>query len=137
MNLIINMDATALEGKLARWAAVREPFLVDATSKSLDVVQNTAVNYMYAKFKNPQGPLEEDYWTQTITPQTDGVEGKLENSAPYAWRREKGFSNQTDALGRYFSDDPGIGYMKFALRKSKPSIRPLFSDALAASVAAL
>jgi hypothetical protein len=66
---------------------------------------------MYATFINPEAGTLETNFTQDVEETGNGVKGYLINDSPYAWRREEGFSGKTDSLGRFYQNDPGIGYM--------------------------
>lgn len=136
MNISILMDSASLAKleKMAGWHPGTE--FHTAMEDSLGLLQNEAVNFMFATFKDPQGDLEGAF-IQTITPEAQGIEGKLENPLAYAWRREKGFSGMTDAIGRYYALDEGIAYMLHSLTTQKAAIKQRWYDAVQATLSSL
>ena len=114
MNISMAFDPASM-AKLERMLHVNFGIVYyGAMSESVQLLENTAVDYMFSTFKNPTGELEGAF-IQTITPGLDSIEGKLENPSSHAWRRQAGFSGMTDSLGRFFPNDPGIDYMGYAL----------------------
>jgi hypothetical protein len=117
-----------LTARLASFGSLNEANMTDAMGRSLDDLQNEAVNYMYATFMNPTGPLEDAFY-QVITPGVT-TEGELINPSSYAWRREKGFEGMYDSLGRGPFHDRGIAYMEHSLGTETEKIEQNFRDAL-------
>jgi len=103
---------------------------------SLELLQNYAVDFMYANFMNAQGTLESAF-VQTITPGMDEITGELANPESYANRREYGFSNRSDSLGRYFAVDEGIAYMETTLANNEQAVFDLFVEATKLKLATL
>ncbi len=58
----------------------------------------------------------------------EGVVG-VGHEVPYARRREFGFSGMTDALGRFYPNDPGAMYLHGGLDASRPFIVSAFRTA--------
>lgn len=106
-------------------------YYYDAMGQSLDGVQNYAVNFMFATFKNPSGKLEGNF-IQTISPGINSIQGELANPTDYAWRRNSGFHG-TDALGRHYNDD-GIYFMEGALDAQRDVILERFRLAVERSL---
>lgn len=136
MELQITSNALGLVAKLAGFKEVLDAELLTATSQSLDALENEAVDYMYATFINPQGPLEGAFY-QVIEMGASSIEGRLINPSPAAWRRERGFSGMTDSLGRFYPHDPGIAYMEHSLNAQIPTIEHYFSDAVGRTITAM
>src|SRR5437764_10382619 len=101
MQIQITTNAGDIAARLMLFRPLMQAALFDAMGRSLDDMQQYAVNFMWSNFKNPTGPLEDAFY-QVIEATGDGITGSLINPSPYAWRREAGFSGMTDSLGRYF-----------------------------------
>src|SRR6266571_3443189 len=115
-SLTIQLDPAALvkAQKLQNWQPVLEQHLIQGINTSLVTMQEYAVGFCFSNFANPQGGLEGAFGTQVLG--GSPVTGMLFNDSPYAYRRELGFSGRTDALGRTYTSDPGIGYMANTLQ---------------------
>ena len=98
----------------------------DAGKASLEALEREAVDYMDARFINPTGALADSLERQMFSYD----EGHLATNMPYARRREWGFSGMTDSLGRYYPNDPGIGYMEAAIRLAAPDITTYYETAI-------
>lgn len=103
-----------------------------AIDLSLDGIISAAQAYMWATFINPTGPLEDAFEKDL-----EGTSGVISNPMDYAWRRNEGFSDMTDRLGRYYANDPGIHYMEFALQIAEPFIETTFAIETEVAIVAL
>jgi hypothetical protein len=125
----------AIHDRLGNFRPRLQQNLRNAEYHQLQINQQRATAYMYEMFKNPTGELEESWEPISVIVQSNRVAGTLSNSSPYAWRREEGFSNKTDRLGRYYRYDPGIHYMRFVMRAQRDpmiqAIKEAVSDTLA------
>lgn len=59
-------------------------------------------------FDNPTGQLASTIYPYVISPSQMAIAV----GSPYGRRRELGFSGMTDALGRYFANDPAKPYLQ-------------------------
>lgn len=129
MQIRLSTNASEVSDKLMTFPAILHGQLFDAVGRGLDAMQQYAVDYMYANFKNPQGPLESAFY-QVIEDTGDGVKGELINPESYAWRREKGFVGQYDSLGRGPFSDVGIAYMEHTVEDQTSVIVGIFTDSV-------
>lgn len=120
----------------AQWQPVLEDWLVPALGMSQNRLLSAAQAEMEAGFQNPSGPLGGKLGGSFPRPMPiysahlPVISGALEFDAPYAWRRDRGFSGMTDSLGRTFTNDPGIFYMENALEKNAVWIGKTFNWAV-------
>src|SRR5712691_5153208 len=129
MQIQITSNASDITARLTLFRPLMQAELFDAMGRSLDDMQNYAVDFMYSNFKAPSGELENAFY-QVVEDTGDTVTGSLINPSAYAWRREKGFSGMTDSLGRYFPHDPGIAYAENTLSAETMPIFGIFTDAV-------
>lgn len=136
------MKVSLLSSDLAKlrafdgWQAVLQQYLFNATQDNIDDIEVYAQGYMYSTFKDPQGPLENNF-TQDKAVSGRTVTGQLINDSPYAWRREEGFSGKTDSRGRFYQNDPGIHYMSETLLDKTPDIFTRYQQAISDALAEL
>lgn len=128
MEIGIKSNAFAVAAQLASFGPILATELYLAMDVSLNLLEASTISYMFASFYNPSGELEGNF-TQEITQDLGGIQGKLINDSPSAWRREAGFSGMTDSLGRFFPNDPGIDYMADTLANEADVIVSTFKDA--------
>ncbi len=100
--------------------------LRDAMAWSIDDLEQEATAYMWSEFQNPQGPLEDAFEQNVYGP----YKAELVNPSPYAYRRNYGFTGQTDSLGRFYRYDWGIGFMEYALKEQLSTIQENFQVAI-------
>lgn len=105
---------------------------LDETAKLLS--DRTVVN-TWIYFYNPTGQLAGSLYTTVEAPYARIIHVGV----PYSRRREEGFSGHTDALGRYYAQDPGAHYMWNTLTESvdDDSIRAIWVTNLNAALARL
>ncbi len=119
--------------RIAGFEAVLEPQLKEEMQGIVDLLQIESKNYMWGKFKNPTGPLEDSVQTEVQS----AYLGRVYSDSPYAWRREEGFSGKTDALGRFYAEDPGIHFFRRTLRSNKALIRSMLKALMVKALAEL
>ena len=126
-NLItIALDPAALRRirSLLEFEAVLSPHLIEAHKESLTDLYYQALGWMQVSFQEPTGQLEDAFEQEVFGPNIS----ELRNPLDYAWRRERGFSGMTDSLGRFYSHDPGIAYMKTAIILGRDEVESNFTD---------
>lgn len=110
--------------------AIMTPFYLAAMNASVNYVKTQAM------LRAPvlTGNLRRGITGYTQSPWV-GVVG-VSTAIPYARRREFGFDNQTDSLGRHYTQDPGdpemrthMFYLRNGLEASYPFIEGAFSVA--------
>lgn len=117
LNLKFVTNVADISAALDRFPVAAGTRMLPAMSELINKGEVIATTRMFQKFKHPTGDLEAA-WIQTSVQDGDThVTGLLENYSPYAKRRNYGFSGRTDSLGRYYPNDPGIGYMEYTFRK--------------------
>lgn len=95
-------------------------------------IQKNAQANMQAGFQhNSSGGLS-DTLQSGFTSTTESFVG---SALPYARRREYGFSGQTDVLGRYYPNDPGIAYLSHAVADHLDEYQALFEQSLTIALA--
>lgn len=73
--------------------------------------------YGFSKFKNPTGALAGSF---TMAETSRSIE--VGSDLPYSRRREFGFTDRTDSLGRTYHNDPGQIYLMDAITDAYPYI---------------
>ena len=126
--LDVTLDAASLFRlhSFANYETVLEPALLKAMDASISMIQAYATDFMWSHFRHPTGALEEAWEVEELTP----YRTSLANTSPYARRRNYGFSNMTDALGRYYAHDPGIGWAEITLVAEQYKVRDQFQAAI-------
>jgi hypothetical protein len=98
-----------------------------------DLLTAAAVANTWAVFDHPSGEL-----AGTIHPVMMGpYEVMIGSDDPKARRREKGFSGMTDAIGRYYANDPAKPYMQPALDDNDQAAMTLIEAAAGRAFARL
>lgn len=115
------------------WKDEVEVFMVAATEFSLERLRQVATNTMQTEFQHPSGALAGAF-VRPITSYHFPIEGALENPKPYAWRREEGFSGMTDSLGRHYTNDPGIHYMRSSLESQQGWIKRKYVEMMGKAI---
>jgi hypothetical protein len=113
--------------RMAGFEVALEPKLEAEMHYIVELLQAESQIYMWVKFNQPTGPLEESIEIDV----PDAYTGIVYSESPYAWRREEGFSGKTDSLGRYYAKDPGIHFFARTLRPNRGLIRSLLKSAVA------
>ena len=79
---------------------------------------------------NPTGALEASITADASTP----YEVIVGSDLPYARRREFGFTDMVDSLGRFFPYDPGAFYMLGAAEQDSQGVLVLIENAVYAAL---
>jgi hypothetical protein len=108
------------------YEAVLEPALSKAMDAGISMIQAGATDFMWSHFRNPTGGMENAWDTEMQSPYL----AILSNTAPYAQRRNYGFSNMRDSLGRYYAHDPGIGWAETTLVLEQYKVEAVFQAAI-------
>jgi hypothetical protein len=82
-----------------------------ALFEAAEIVAMDAKLNTWNVFAHPTGQLEDTIEAVSLGP----WEAAVDVTAPYAARREFGFSGHTDALGRHYVNDPALPYAYPAL----------------------
>lgn len=127
-SLDINLDQDSLNRLHAfdNYEALLEPALLKAMDSGISMLQAYATDFMWSRFRRPTGAMEEAWQTDIISPYL----AILTNTAPQGQRRNYGFSNKTDALGRYYAHDPGIGWAELTLVGNQYKVEAVFQAAI-------
>jgi hypothetical protein len=94
------------------------------------IFAQAAIDNTWRDFKNPTGVLASDI----VALMEAHFQSAVTSGVPYAWRREEGFSGQTDALGRFYPYDPGIHYMQNAFDDKELEVYALVQVAVATAL---
>lgn len=128
MELFAELDPTS-KAAIARMAdpVLLDPALINMLRQSMEDLQQVATNYMYATFLNPTGGVEEAWEIEIVSAEL----ATLTNDKPYADRLNFGYSQRTDAAGRYFEAWPlaypqGYHWAEAALDVVTPDIEDIF-----------
>jgi hypothetical protein len=103
--------------------------LSHAVSESLDesaaLLKERAIAIMNSRFKNPSGHLASETYVilESMYPL---YQSSVVFDSPYGWRRDRGFSDMVDSLGRYYPNDPGVHYAEDAIDESLEDVRQIF-----------
>jgi hypothetical protein len=97
-----------------------------ALERSSVVLETTATGFMWDHFQNPTGELEDSWVTGVL----DWNQVYLDNTANHARRRNWGFSGHTDALGRFYPNDPGIAWAENSIEIVSPEVESIFDEEL-------
>lgn len=111
---------------LQNWPPVLEKHVGIAMQYSINALQTSAKIY---------APAETFALYDSILPQYfSAFRARVYSDLPYSWRREEGFSGETDSLGRYFPRDPGAHYMRKSLSYNKSPIKLEFETEVNAAL---
>lgn len=100
-------EITRLQG----FAALLNPEVTQGLTEAGTLLTNAAVANTWSVFANPSGELADTIYPYVISP----TEVAIAVGAPHGRRREKGFSGMTDALGRFYANDPAKPYLQPAV----------------------
>jgi hypothetical protein len=134
---ILRFDALS-EARLARLMAApltMDAFYLGAMRYSVSLVTMKAKQNAASRFVRPTGNLLNNIQGYVMSPML-GVVG-VTRSVPYGKRREFGFTGMTDSLGRTYTRDPGVFYLRDALVDSIPQIDAAFMTATSFSIRAM
>lgn len=135
MKLDIRFDTQTLQTleALGRYPEILEPNLLHAMDNSVEILYGHVIDDEIPRFKNPTGRFEGSLHVQVDSP----YQAQLWSDSPYGQRLHFGFSEQTDALGRYFSQWPsgqywatGYRWATRAAENSRSEIKAEFKGAI-------
>lgn len=114
--------------KLQNWQPVLEEWLTIAERLSLRDLKEEAKSETL--FMHPTGKLESRFLEPLYSTSLPTISGAVTNDSPYAFRREYGFSGQSDAIGRFYKSDPGTFFMARSLIHEYDDVRARFNWAV-------
>ena len=87
------------------------------------IAQKAQENARNVFIRNDPGGLADNIYPWLVSPTS------LEIRVGVAWggRREYGFSGMTDALGRFYANDPAKPYLQPAMESEGPEVEALFT----------
>lgn len=131
----ITLDPASIRAiaRFEDWELRLFPLMMEAERQNVADIKRLAQNEMWAGFQNPTGALENNFGTYVYGP----YEAEVENDMPYAVRRNYGFSGKTDALGRYYANDPGILWAENAVDLAIPHVEANVTAAFNAVIAGI
>lgn len=110
--------------RLQNYQAAFKTHVLKGLWRSVEVLETTAVGYMWDHFQNPTGQLENAFTWGIL----DWNRVYLDNTQPYARRRNWGFSGMTDSLGRTYLDDPGIYWAENSIETVSSEVEDIFQE---------
>lgn len=121
--------------KFDNWQPVLEEWLNVAQKQSLEKLTKHAQSNIQEYAKHPTGRLASKFGTDIVGNAFPIIEGHVINAAPYALRREYGFSGE-DSLGRRYND-LGLYYLSEAFHEDYDWIRTKYKWAVSKALKAL
>ncbi len=118
-SMAFDVESLAAIARLAGFAALLDPEIIAALAWSGEMLVTTAQANTWAVFANPTGTLAGSIYFHML----GATEAEVGVGVPYGRRREYGFSGMTDALGRFYPNDPGKPYLEPALQEDLPLIQ--------------
>lgn len=112
--------------KLEGFAALLNPEVAQALTQAGQLLVTTAQTNTWTVFANPTGQLADSIYFYVVSP----TEVDVAVGVPYGRRREYGFSEMTDSLGRFYANDPGKPYLEPAIETDKPMVQELLKTAV-------
>jgi len=97
---------------LERYPAFLEPNLLHAMDNSVELLYGDVVDNEIPLFKHPTGPFEDSLQVHVDSP----YQAQFWSDSPYGQRLHFGYSDQTDAAGRYFFEWPKGPYASTGYR---------------------
>lgn len=119
-------ELTRLQG----FSALLRPEITTALTQAGQLLVTTAQDNTWRVFERPTGQLAESIYFYVASP----MEVQVRVGVPYGRRREYGFSGMTDALGRYYANDPGKPYLEPAVTAHTQTVQELIREAVDAAL---
>lgn len=128
MDFHIGMDPGSLEEivRLQGFSALLNPAITRGLTEGGTLLVNATVANTWSIFANPTGELADSVYFYVVGP----TEVAVAVGVPWAQRREKGFSGMTDALGRYYPNDPAKPYAQPAVDDNQQEIEEIMEMAV-------
>ena len=117
------------------WQPVLEQWINVAQQQSLEKIIEDAQSNIQEYAKHPTGRLASKFGTDIVSDAFPIIEGHVINIAPYALRREYGFSGE-DSLGRHYND-AGLHYLTDAFNENRDWIQDKYEWAVGKALEAL
>lgn len=102
--------------ELAGFSALLDPEITEALTWAGELVVTTARSNTWEVFDNPTGRLASAIYFHVTSPKEVEVGVR---DIPYARRREMGFLNMTDSLGRFYPNDHERPYLLPAVQEDQ------------------
>jgi len=124
----LSFDPGSLAGitRLVGFKALLNPQITLALTQSGSTIAQAAIDNTWEVFENPTGELASTIYPWLASPN----EMEIRVDSPYARRREFGFQDMTDSLGRTFPHDVAKPYLQPALDANEPAVLQSISDAV-------
>lgn len=111
MNINFEPDLIGVMSQFQQFDDILKKHIAIATEKAASKIGSFQVDYMWANFKDPKGPLEEAVGVRIVHEYMAWIgPDPGEAASVYAWRRDRGFVGKFDSLGRGPFTDIGIRY---------------------------
>ncbi len=129
MLLDIQFDPSSMASiaRLLSFDVMLEEEMAPANQEAIDIVTQAAQANTWTAFQHPTGQLAGSLAGVLISP----WEAAMTAGVPWAWRRERGYSGMTDALGRFYPYDPAEPYAQPALDANADKVMQLYEEAVA------
>lgn len=109
-------DLIGVMSQFSQFDGILKKHLAIATEKSAGKIGDFQINYMWAEFKDPTGPLEDSVSVRMVHDYMAWIGPDPGQAASvYAWRRDRGFVGKFDSLGRGPYSDLGIRYAEASI----------------------
>ena len=124
----ISLDAPSLQElvRLQGFSGLLNPAITQALTQSGQLLVGAAQANTWNVFANPTGQLADSIYFYVVSPS----EVAVAVGVPYGRRREMGFSNMTDSLGRYYAHDPARPYLQPAVDDNQAEVAALMAAAV-------
>lgn len=128
MDFNISMDPGSLAEivRLQGFSALLNPAITQGLTESGTLLTNAAVANTWSVFDAPSGALADSIYPYVVSP----TEVAVAVGVPYGRRREKGFSGMTDALGRFYANDPARPYLQPAVDQHQQEVSEIIEMAV-------
>lgn len=111
MGLSFQPNLLGVMSQFSQFQDTLKKHIATATETAGGIIGEEQVQFMWATFNNPQGPLEDSVGVRMQSEYLAWIgPDPGEAASVYAWRRDRGFSGMVDSLGRLSVYDPGIEY---------------------------
>ena len=135
MDFKMGFDPGSLEAitRMAGFGALLTPEITGALTEAGKLTVRTADQLSWSLFQNPTGAFADSLYFWVVSPE----EVAIAAGVPYAQRLEYGFSNMTDALGRYYPYWPDYHWAEQTLDAVQPEVELIMAEAVEAATAAI
>lgn len=123
---MLDADSLAALVRLRGFESLLDPAITGALTEAGKLLVGAAQANTWEAFMHPTGALAGSITFYVPSPE----EVAVSVGVPYGHRREKGFSGQTDSLGRYYANDPAEPYLIPAMEENEAAVLALMADAV-------